>query len=272
MIVAYGSDLHLEFGGKGVVQALQEVDADVLILAGDIATVDDYVKMNNPDSPKGKTLQDIMEIANEKFIKTIVVAGNHEHYGGEYKSTLTKIRESLEQYENVHFLENEYITVEDVTFFGSTMWTDMGRDPIVTNQIRTSMNDFRKIRINEGGSYRKFTPERAVRLHLQSMEHLHDALRKNPGKFVSVQHHAPFFDSIPYYYQNDDLSAAYYSQEFENRIINEWFTRNPDVIVHGHVHNAQSYSKYGIDVYVNTRGYENIESSANDFKFELFSI
>jgi len=272
MIIVYGSDLHLEFGGSGVVQALQNVDGDVLILAGDIATVDDYIKMNNPDSPKGKILQELLKLANEKFIKTIVVAGNHEHYGGEYKSTLRKIRDSLEQYKNVVLLENEFISIDDVTFFGSTMWTDMGRNPLVTNQIRTSMNDFRKIRVQVGGAYKKFSPERAVRFHLQSMEYLHDALRKNDGKFVLVQHHAPFFDSIPYYYKNDDLSAAYYSQEFERRIIDEWFTRNPDVIVHGHVHNAQSYSKYGIDVYVNTRGYEGIEGSAQDFKFELFTI
>jgi Icc-related predicted phosphoesterase len=272
MIIAYGSDLHLEFGGKGVVEALAKVDADVLVLAGDIATVKDFTSMHNPKSPKGSVLKDLLSLADTKFKKVILVAGNHEHYGGEYRSTLTKIRDSIKDFKNVKFLENNTTKVDDVVFFGATMWTDMGRSPLVTNQIRTSMNDFRKIRVEVGGAYKKFSPERAIRFHLQSMEYLQDTLRKNDGKFVLVQHHAPFFDSIPYYYKNDDLSAAYYSQEFEQRIINGWFTRNPDVIVHGHVHNAQSYSKYGIDVLINTRGYEGIEGSAQDFKFELFSM
>lgn len=273
MIIAYGSDLHLEFGTKGVLDALENVDADVFVLSGDIGVSGDYEKMHNENSPKGKELKELLKRANEKFKKTFLVLGNHDHYGGEYKRNIKKAREAIAYFDNVHLLENDTYVYDDVVFFGSTMWTSMGKNPIIRNQIRTSMNDFRKIRYESAGAYKKFSPEFAHNEHSKSSQFLDDALRKHRDKtFVAVFHHAPFFDSVPYYYKNDDLSHAYYSEELEQKLLNGYFTRVPNVIIHGHIHNAQPYTKNGIDVYVNTRGYEGHEASADDFKFEVFTV
>ena len=52
---------------------------------------------------------------------------------------------------NVHFLQNESITIEGVHFFGGTMWTDFnGGDTDAMIRAANAMNDFRHIMLPNG--------------------------------------------------------------------------------------------------------------------------
>jgi len=100
------SDLHIEFGKFD----LPEIDADVLILAGDIHTKRNGIKWILEHAPKG--------------VPTLYVMGNHEFYGEKHPGLIQKIRaEAIGS--NVHILENESITIDGYYFFGCTLWTDL---------------------------------------------------------------------------------------------------------------------------------------------------
>lgn len=272
MIIAYGSDLHIEFGTKGLVDQLKELDADILILAGDVATADDYTNMHKPDtSQTRKDLKAFFDLAHTKFKETLVIMGNHEYYGSEISRTPRKIREALEPYPNITLLENETKTIDDVVFFGATMWTDMaaGR-PLEEWQIRQRMNDFRRIRYNDNGNYRKFTPSDARGLHTQSIDALAKSLGSHPDqKFVSIHHHAPSSRSVDSIYKNSIINGAYYSPKLEYILESKIWPKLPDLIIHGHMHNVSTYNIGTVHVLANPRGYQGHEARADRFRFEV---
>ena len=111
MKVALASDLHLEFDD---IILKNEHNADVLILSGDICVaklIDKYIPF--------------FENCSKEFPNTVYVAGNHEHYGYDFKYTITDIKKSLAHLPNVHMLDKETFKLDDVTFIGGSLWTDM---------------------------------------------------------------------------------------------------------------------------------------------------
>jgi len=47
-------------------------------------------------------------------------------------------------YAILHILEKEFVTIDDVTFIGGTLWTDFNNaDSLTLYHIKTMMNDFR---------------------------------------------------------------------------------------------------------------------------------
>jgi len=273
MIIAYGSDLHFEFGGTGLVEAVSSVDADVLVLAGDIATEKDYSRMANLDSPKGKLLRDFFDAASANFKAVIVIAGNHEYYGSTLGKADSKIRSTLDSlYSNVHFLQNEIYEWEDVSFYGTTMWTPMAdHNPVYRNDIHFGMNDFKRIRLGYNENYRKITPNDVAGLHRQSIRDYVEWSSKilQSRKVVLVQHHAPTKLSIADTFKGSRYNDAYYSEYLERILSYDEFGKLPDIIIHGHIHTQSSYDFNGVRVLANPRGYEKHEASADNFKFEL---
>ncbi len=128
------SDLHLEFGPADV----GETDADVIVLAGDIAP--------------GLTG---LKVAQSKFPErpVVYVAGNHEYYG----QALPELTEALKQEaegSQVHFLDNREVVLASVRFLGCTLWTDFAlfgeeKRTEATLMAAASMNDYRVIRNSE---------------------------------------------------------------------------------------------------------------------------
>lgn len=276
MKVAYGSDLHFEFGFTKIFKALNEAEGEVLLLAGDIATAKQFASMHKEDSSEDrKLLKQFFVQASEKFQHVFMIMGNHEHYGSEIQKSERKIREALSVYDNVHLLEDEYFVYKDVVFHGATMWTDMASEnPVEEFDIRQGMNDFKKIRYHFRGSYRKFSPKTARIFHLKSLNILKDNLENfSDKKFVLLQHHAPSIKSISEKYKyRSKYNAAYYSKYMENEIYSGGFPRLPNILVHGHVHNAANYFMDDMNVLVNPRGYDGHENSVEVFEFKTFEI
>lgn len=133
MKIALASDLHLEFGDLVL---KNEQNADVLILSGDICVaklIDRFIPF--------------FENCSKEFPHTVYVAGNHEHYGYDFKYTITDIKKSLAHLPNIYMLDKETFKLDDITFIGGSLWTDMNdSDGFTMQYVRSAMNDYREVK------------------------------------------------------------------------------------------------------------------------------
>ena len=176
----------------------------------------------------------------------IYVAGNHEFYSHEYNSLLARLSQEAKG-SQVRFLENRSYVVGHVRFLGCTLWTDLGAGDEDVTQLESSINDFRKIRFQDG-DYRL---HHYLSLHRQSRDWLARTLQTPfPGPTVVVTHHAPTFwswDNRPsalnrFAYCNDLREFMY---EYE---IAAW--------IHGHTHVVWDYRCADTRILCNPRGYK----------------
>ena len=115
MRVSVMSDLHLDFAD------LELPGGDVLILSGDLCEArsikkDGYnpnmvlLEHERPDRRPDRFYRFLEEECSKKYRETIMVFGNHEHYGSTYHKTFEHVRAQLPT--NVHLLEKESYELE----------------------------------------------------------------------------------------------------------------------------------------------------------------
>jgi len=178
MRIAICSDLHLEFGDIN----LQNTDnADVLILGGDICVASDIGKPdsnNFMEGAKSNRITDFFKRCSFQFPHVIFIMGNHEHYHGDFATSGNKLKSLLESnmLSNVYLLDKETKKIDDVTFVGGTLWTDMNNDDELTKfHVSRRMNDFQCV----GNSTRMVT--RTVPIYELNPNWTEDGL--NGGKY-----------------------------------------------------------------------------------------
>jgi len=226
------SDLHLEYG----LFRRQEVNADVVVLAGDIHSGKNAIGW-------------IRTVFLDKPV--IYVLGNHEFYGHSIAELTKEIRETVAG-TNIHVLENETVEIGDVRFLGATLWTDFqlyGDSVLAEVSAVTNIADFERIRVTRAD--RPFRPADARRLHAQSLEWLIEQTNNAAGKrVVVVTHHAPSPQSLPLRFRNSPLNPAFASNL-------EAFVRGSGVRtwIHGHIHEPANYRIGSTRVIANPRGY-----------------
>jgi len=225
------SDLHREFAGSQP----DAVDADVIVLAGDI-----------DHSTKG------LDWARAVFPHQpiVYVAGNHEYYGEAIPKLTEELRERAASLD-IAFLENETANVAGVRFVGCTLWTDLnlfGPHPWVADTVLNAMVDYRAIRVSP--QFRRLRPGDTVRLHRQSREWLVKTLGESGPTTVVVTHHAPSARSLSPRYAQDPVSAAYASNL--DALVEELA---PTLWIHGHTHYCVDYTIGPTRVISNQRGY-----------------
>lgn len=308
MKIAICSDLHLEFGD---IDLKNEENADVLVLAGDILVAND---LRAPDrhgileGTRSNRYQDFFQRVSDEFRHVVYVAGNHESYNGDIAKTYTILKYNLMHLDNVHILDKECIKIDDVTFIGGTLWTNMNKeDSLTLYHVKSMMNDFqiiknsnrytyrkvpiykedetgqRKYELDSNGNYitvgmkmkeevARFSPEDSVEEHKKMVEYIRLVtafLGENPNKYVVVGHHAPSDQSIHEMYKHDSImNGAYYSD------LSELMLDRPCIKlwVHGHVHNPFDYEIGDCRVVCNPRGYIGHESRAREFKLKYVEI
>lgn len=252
MKISYASDLHIEFDYL----SLQNKDnSDVLILAGDIIPIK-YISSDTNDILK------FFEEISEQWKDVIIVIGNHEAYRGVIEETKSKLKSFIDQYLNIHVLENDYIEIDDIRFIGSTLWTNFYKnDPVAKETARVRMNDFKIIRTT---GYRKFLPDDSVKLHYKAYDYIRNNL--NHDKVVLITHHAPCLLSIPERYKTDILSAAYASDL-------SLFDDYPQIkiAIHGHIHDTMNYEVNETRILCNPRGYPG-EECFRGFQLQTIEI
>jgi Icc-related predicted phosphoesterase len=149
MKIAICSDLHLEFGD---INLQNTENANVLILGGDICVAADLGRPdphNIMEGARSNRITDFFIRCSFQFPHVICIMGNHEHYNGDFATSGNKIKSMLESnmLSNVYLLDKEIKTIDDVTFVGGTLWTDMNKeDSLTLFHVKQGMNDFRCVK------------------------------------------------------------------------------------------------------------------------------
>ena len=294
MKIAVASDVHLEFG---TLEINNTDGADVLILSGDICIARDLgdrdVHNLLGEHTKSHRYHTFFESCAARFPHVIYIAGNHEHYHGDYATTVPRLKEKLSYLENLHVMEKESITIGDVTFVCGTLWTDMNReDPITLSHIVGVMNDFRIIKnSNEMVSYKSylpdpenpdkdilkfqerpatFTPMDTVNDHNAMLTVIRESVAANPaGKFVVVGHHSPSRISTHPRYQEEVIVNGAYSSD-----LSELMLDHPQIRAwtHGHTHHEFDYMIGTCRVVCNPRGYIGYEPQAAEWQLKTIEV
>ena len=229
------SDLHLEFGPFDP----PKTDADVIILAGDIDV-----------GTKG------VQWAMDTFDKPVIyVFGNHEYYHNDIY--VLQEAKQLAKDSHVHVLENEALVIDGVKFLGATLWTDFNLygPEFMEKAMRDaaySMNDYRIIK---NGDF-SLSPQDTKDFHAESKLFLEEEEGADDREYplIVVTHHGPTGKSIHQKYKGSLLNAAYAS-ELTELIANI----QPNLWIHGHVHNSFDYQAEYTRVITNPRGYVKYE-------------
>lgn len=246
MKIAYCSDLHLEF--RDIV--LPKVDADVLVLAGDIMLLNMLSKeILHPDYTN--PLIDFIDNVTSNYKDVIWVMGNHEYYSTDFNA-LNKIKHLLQSYTNLHILENESIVIDGVKIIGGTMWTDLNlNDPRTVMAAPSMLNDFNQIKGLTTGVWWD--------MHARFRDYLEEEVTDN---CVVITHHSPVFETIQEKWRGSVIMNGLYASNLNAFIMDN----NIKLWIHGHLHGAYEVQIDDCLITSNTRGYPREECFA---AFEL---
>ena len=255
------SDLHVEFAPFAPDLAVARA-ADVIVLAGDIhkgALGMAWARALFPDKP------------------IVYVAGNHEFYKQHWDTHLVLLRAQATLHD-IHFLENDAVTIEGIRFLGTTLWTDFeyfgaSRRSQNMRLAENALNDFRLIAAEplapEGSvpdpndetqepvykaRAKRLTAQHTLLRHQASMAWLVAELAKgDPDKTVVVSHHFPHKNSCSPKWSNDPVTAIFGSR-LPNAVL-----LGASIWIHGHTHDSCDYrlgdSRRSVRVVCNPRGY-----------------
>jgi len=284
MKIAVCSDLHLEFD---TLTLENTENAQVLILGGDICVAADLLVRDDAGIfdrfDRSAALHEFFQMCCRNFSHVVYVAGNHEHYNGDYAKTFTILRDRLAYLSNLHILDKQTFVLDDVTFIGGTLWTDMNNEDSMTlRHIKGMMNDFRCVKnssreVNfkdyEGKFHTRaatFSPEDAVVDHKLMIAYIAEIiLGEFNKKFVVVGHHAPSKASTHPRYKHEELMNGAYSSDLDDFIID-----HPQIKLwtHGHTHEDFDYQVGSTRVVCNPRGYANYEDRADKFQLKFVEV
>lgn len=245
MKIAYMSDLHLDtyFDNQELLDEFKLIEADVLVMSGDIAEFNNYF-----------SLMGFFDGLSEIFKNVILIAGNHEYYGKDLTlDTLDFHTNYLPK--NFTFLNNESIKIDNVNFYGGTLWCDV--DSISNNDkpiIIQLINDFKLIKNN------------GLNLSLESLREYYEEFLKgmyqnitdktDDSKLVVLSHFAPSMLSV-----TPRFKGSRANQYFCNSLDDTIAASNIDVWIHGHVHSNHDYMINKTRVLCNPRGYPSENSN-----------
>lgn len=219
----------------------------VLVLAGDIMELK-YVMHY---AKAWKTLA-------ARFKAVVYVPGNHEYCGSNPDTpygtqTFFYFKELLRKYGKIYLLDNTAVTVEDVTFFGSTLWTDYNNDPLALTACMR-MWDFRYGMDDNNGSPRLAHTQDYVERNKVAVAALET---KATSANVVVSHFAPSHQSIHERYK--DTNPHQINYHFVNNLDGLIYDKMQHVKlwIHGHTHTQFDYNIGETRVVCNPCGFPN---------------
>lgn len=248
------SDLHVDCASF----KLPEVEADVLVIAGDFRT--------SKRGPKGDRLMRKILKWSPRYKRTYFVLGNHEYYDCLIGEAADEIKRTLSVDPTVKVLHCEKDEFYDVSFVGCTLWSDLRPMNVVDQtRLRLEMPDYRNIKIRQDDEVRRLAPEDTQRLHESQVGWLRWTLGAIPDekKVVVVTHHSPTLRTIRPEYERDVWNAAFQSD------LDQLILDYPvELWVHGHLHDASEHVIGTTRVLCNPRGYPG-ETGENGFRPDL---
>lgn len=244
MRIQYLSDLHLE---SHAFTLKVRSDADVLVLAGDLATA----------KHEGRFERLLREAGD---IPTVVIHGNHEFYNDRMEDAKARRIATCSRFPNVHLLDDSWTIINGIQFIGTTLWSDFAlpftqgqrrvSDPVNAMRIAAAgITDFHVI----GCQGRLFAPADAATFHQQARQVI-KARAQAAGATVVVSHFLPSERSVDPQFATSSLNP-YFASNCEDLMggnVRAW--------LHGHTHASCSYHVNGTEVACNPRGYTKVEN------------
>ncbi len=260
MRIYYCSDLHLE-------KSELECDmphGDILLLAGDICVASELVQWEG-DSEKCKARDRILwffDHVSERFDHVIYCMGNHEHIDFDFFHTEDFLKNLLPK--NVHLLEKQHIKINDIIFFGATLWSNfVSENPSQVQNASAKMPEYKYVRVGS----RFLTPELVLQDHnlaVEALKYTAEQYRQYP--IIILTHHAPSFEGLSPFASNNGREGAYASDLSTlikaNQNITHW--------VFGHTHQKKSFNVGTCQLFTNCRGYKGFEHRAEHFDPYIF--
>ncbi|TCA66481.1 metallophosphoesterase [Rhizobium leguminosarum] len=246
------SDLHVN-NSELTRNQLEIPEADICICAGDISDIVDM------------SMQFVLQNISPGM-PVVMVLGNHEYYGITIDAAL-KTAKRMAEGTNVTVLENETVVCGDVRIIGATLWTDFEikhglktelplpeRRAYAINFCRHYMADFQAIFRSDWPAHGMpglLTAKELIDRHLKSRTFIASELGDYfNGRTVVISHHAPLVRSLHPGFKGHPSNAAFASDL--SALMAEG---NPDLWVHGHVHESFDYRQGTTRVVCNPRGY-----------------
>lgn len=220
------SDVHLEFRRR-----YEDIEnGDILVLAGDIGTFDcDY--------------DAFIRMCSEKFNYVILVAGNHEFYNSRgCAHVLNRLKEIVDSYPNVWYLNRDSVDIAGLRFLGCTMWTHIPDKYAFV--VQEMMTDYLRIRVKENMRKRKITPDDVNSWHFIDKLWLKKEIDDSPLPVVVVTHHSPMFETFP-----KAIDYAFHSD------LTSLMTSKCILWCHGHTHHYRRETCFDTTIWCNPLGY-----------------
>lgn len=227
------SDLHLESRqgyAKHTPEWAKPNDADVLVLAGDIAVGPTQVS---------EALKYFKSLGHKEII---YVPGNHEYYHHSF-STHQALRGACEA-NDVHMLDPRAapVKIKDVTFFGGTLWTDFHNDPLTEIDAKQFINDFKVIK--------DFSTALCSKLNREAKDYIKYFYEETPGKKCIVTHFLPAMQCI-----SPRFAASALNKYFANNL-DDWIESLENTTwLFGHTHDRMDFHIGNTRMVVNPLGY-----------------
>ncbi|MBV8170661.1 MAG: metallophosphoesterase [Candidatus Eremiobacteraeota bacterium] len=240
MKVQIVSDLHLEEHPL----APFEPQADVLVVAGDT---------HDEPASFGRWFGSL-----PSNIPVVAVLGNHEFDRKRFGEVLPAFREAVKPFANVHLLEEERIDIGGVAFLGANLWTDMrgGRDaPAVARVLKHF--DMHGVTVDD-----------LMALHKHGVAWLERDYPRDVQHVVVVTHTAPSFGSQHPRFAGSPLNG-FFASDLDALV----HRLQPQLWIHGHMHDPVDYNIGASRVISNPRGYAGENPGWDPYKaiFELRS-
>lgn len=231
------SDLHNEVrAARSLSLDIQETDADVIVLAGDIDLGTDGIRWAGEQGQRLNT-------------PVVYVAGNHEFYHHEVETLRQELRHCA-QAVGVHFLDNDALVIKGVRFLGTTLWTDyavyaeLDRATVMAGCAR-ALPDHHLIRFGDA----PFLPADALALHRSARAWLAEQLSiPFDGQTVVISHHGPSMACQHPRIPVNPVSAAFQS-DLEDLL------SLADLWIYGHTHSCLDQVVAGTRLVSNQLGY-----------------
>jgi len=240
------SDLHLESDPYFTLWKGPDVKERTLILAGDIIPLT-YI-VDDSDSIFGEQGIKFFNTICKNFKHVVYVPGNHEYYHGDINILDDKFRIAIKQHkwDNLHYLNENCITLDGQKFIGCALWTDINNeDPIAMSFEYKNMADYYAIRSGDN----PFTPTMSVGIH---KSHLRFIKRNLEEGAIIVTHYPPSEQSIAEKFKGNKLNPFFYNN-LDDLVIRS----KAKMWIHGHTHSHMDYKIQNTNIICNPKGYFN---------------
>lgn len=240
MTVSVISDLHCHGKPRDLppsfdAGALQP--ADVLVVAGDIATRDS----------RDVFCKKLMDVADGKFGETVIVYGNHDFYTTDYEHIVNDVVKPSVSDNFVKSIAEKAEGKPDriVDFICTPMWSPIKHGELISRCI----NDYNYIP--------EFTTQRCTELFFENLEWLEKNVAKSKEAghdVIIVTHHLPRHELVDLKFADSEVNEAFcvINAEAEKRIAE----LAPLLWIHGHSHNFMDETIDGVRYVRNPYGYE----------------